>query len=137
MDDLKIKHTVNTPDINFNYKAGTLSISGRCFTQNILDFYAPARKWIEQYLSAPQDSTTINLKIEYMNSASTVIIANILKQIATISKTGKKVHVNWYYLEGEDDMMDMGKELEVLISIPFSHIASDRSDEDFVHPSPH
>ena len=122
MESLKIAATNNTPEINFDFNKATLLISGRCFTQNILEFYAPVKKWVEDYLAAPQESTTLDLKIEYMNSASTVIIANLLKRISQLKNAGKKIVVNWHYIDGEEDMMEVGKELEVLVSVPFNFI---------------
>jgi len=53
MESLKIAATNNTPEINFDFNKATLLISGRCFTQNILEFYAPVKKWVE-------DSARIN-----------------------------------------------------------------------------
>src|SRR4051812_32854409 len=93
MESLKIAATNNTPEINFDYDKGSLLISGRCFTQNILEFYAPVKKWVEDYLAAPKDATTLDLQIEYMNSASTVIIANLLKRVSQLKNAGKAIHV--------------------------------------------
>lgn len=122
MEPLKIAATNNTPAIDFDHDKGTLLISGRCFTQNILDFYAPVKKWVEDYLANPKESTTLDMQIEYMNSASTVIIANLLKRISQLKNAGHKINVNWHYIDGEDDMIEVGKELEVLVSVPFNFI---------------
>ena len=122
MESLKIAATNNTPEIDFDHEKGSMLISGRCFTQNILDFYAPIKKWVEDYLVQPKDATTLDLKIEYMNSASTVIIANLLKRISLLKDADHVIKVNWYYIDGEEDMIEVGKELEVLVSVPFNFV---------------
>ena len=122
MESLKIAATNNTPAIDFDHERGTMLIAGRCFTQNILDFYAPVKKWVEDYLLQPKDFTTLDLQIEYMNSASTVIIANLLKRISQLKDADHVIKVNWYYIDGEEDMIEVGKELEVLVSVPFNFV---------------
>lgn len=121
MQPLFIAATEMTPEINFDREKGYLGISGRGFTQKILSFYEPVTKWVDEYVKQPQDSTTLDLRLEYINSASTMVIAKILKKINGLKSSGKEVIINWHYHE-EEDMKEIGQEMELLLNLSFNYI---------------
>ena len=123
MKPLLIEATAQTPRIEFDAELGVLKISGRAFPQKILDFYAPVIKWVEEYINVAKQETIWDLKMEYINSASTMIVANLLKKLSAITGSGKKLTINWRHsLDDEDDMLEIGKEMEVLLNFPFNFI---------------
>jgi len=124
MKALNIEPTAQTPKVEFDAEKGLLKISGRAFPQKILDFYSPVIKWVEDYIQVAQPETTWDLKMEYINSASTMIVANLLKKLSTLTASGKKLTINWHHSqEDEDDMLEIGKEMEVLLNYPFNFIS--------------
>jgi hypothetical protein len=123
MQPLFISATEMTPEIDFDRDKGYLGISGRGFTQKILTFYEPVLKWVDDYVKQPQDRTTVDLRLEYINSASTMVVANILKKINSLKSTGKEVIINWHYHE-EEDMKEIGLEMELLLNLTFNYIVN-------------
>src|SRR5438067_13319531 len=102
MKNLIIEAKEQTPKIDFNAETGVLQMTGRAYTQKIIDFYTPVIKWVDDYVMEPQEKTVIELKMEYINSASTMIVANLLKKLSGLQKTGKQFIVNWYHQEEEE-----------------------------------
>lgn len=124
MKALLIEATAQTPRVEFDAEKGLLKISGRAFPQKILDFYAPVIKWVDDYIKEAKEETVWDLKMEYINSASTMIVANLLKKLSGLNESGKKLTINWHHsLEDEDDMLEIGKEMEVLLNYPFNFIS--------------
>ena len=123
MKPLFIEATAQTPQVEFDAEKGLLKISGRAFPQKIIDFYAPVIKWVDEYIKEAKDETIWDLKMEYINSASTMIVANLLKKLSALTASGKKLTINWRHsLEDEDDMLEIGKEMEILLNYPFNFI---------------
>jgi len=45
-----------------------------------------------------------------------------IKKIATISHLNKKIVINWYYEEGDEDILEQGEHISSVVSIPFNFI---------------
>ena len=61
----------------------------------------------------------MNVQLEYFNTSSSKCILDVFKKLEGIHKSNNEVIINWYYEEDDEDMLDMGKDYESLIRIPF------------------
>ena len=120
MEALIIEPTGSTPKIILDKDSGKFEISGKSFPEEGQVFYNPVFKWLENYAQNPNDETIFEFKMEYFNSSSSLLIHEILNLLHTILKQGKKLTVNWYHLEVDEDMLDAGEEYAELVKIPFS-----------------
>jgi len=111
-----------TPYVSLDADNGILEITGRSFPEDANRFYKPIMKWIDDYLIAPKPITQLNLKFSYLNTASSKKMLELIKNIAAISKTENEININWYYEEGEDDMLSAGNEFSSVLEIPFKFI---------------
>ena len=63
-----------------------------------------------------------HFNFNYFNSASAKCIIDICKILAKIKSEGTDISIKWYYLRGDNDMMETGREMEMIVNIPFDLI---------------
>ena len=120
MEDLFIKPSRRTPGVILT--KGKIEFRGRSVPTNPEKFYQPVIDWIKNYSTGTLEPTNIVLNFEYINTASTKWVFNMLKQLGANSGAEKKLNVTWYYEEGDDDMFDLGSILQSLIPSRFQLI---------------
>jgi hypothetical protein len=117
----KILSADGAPEIVFD-PVGIIIIRGRLINGNIRELSDDVEQWLDKYLTNPADVTYITLYLEYINKASSGIIYNWLKKIITLLPVSKKCIVNWYYEEGDEDILENGEYLSSELKIPFNFI---------------
>lgn len=123
MENLIIQNTTKTPQINFNYESGDLEISGVSVPEDSVGFYTPIIKWLKNYAAKPSAKTSLIFKLAYVNTSSLQTLYEILFILDKINKEGYKVLVEWYHLGEDDDMREIGEDLEEALSFQFSFFA--------------
>ena len=118
----RVKGTYDTPAIEFEPEKGLFKISGRSLPASSFDFYSPVMKQIAEYFESPQDLTKFEFKMEFISSSSTKIFQEIFSQLEDQHKKGVKVHTDWYYKFGDDDMKELGDDLRMDTSFPFEFV---------------
>lgn len=124
MDNLLIESTKKTPEIAFNGD-GRFRISGRSIPEDASKFYDDIFEWVNSYCQKPAESTTVDIELEYFNSGSSKALLHILRSLAEIDRKGLKLTINWYYEEGDDDIMERGEYYESILEIKFNFIETD------------
>lgn len=119
MDELRIIPTKYTPEILLS-PDGKLVIKGRSIHENVADFYAPVEKWISEYIRNPAELTSVEMNLEYFNSASAKIFIHLLQKITYVTLKNKKFVVNWYYEEGDEDILERGEYFSSVLDVPFN-----------------
>lgn len=123
MKTLHIAATDESPDIHFNPLLGFLEFSGKSLPEDIKTFYQPVEEAIKKYIDKPQARTIINMRFDYLNSASTRRILEILMPLEQLHRNGLNVEVNWYYKEMDEEMLEEGEEFARLIELPVNIIS--------------
>jgi len=121
MNNLLIESTKKTPEVSFTTE-GKLMISGRSIPEDASKFYDGLYEWIYYYCQQPKDLTIFDIQLEYFNSGSSKSILHILRALVDLIKKGKKVTVNWYYEEGDDDILERGEYYESILDTKFNFI---------------
>jgi hypothetical protein len=67
----------------------------------------------------------MDIELEYFNSGSSKALLHILRALTEIVKKGNKLTINWYYEEGDDDIMERGEYYESILEIKFNFIQTD------------
>jgi hypothetical protein len=124
MDNLLIESTKKTPDVAF-YTDGRIKISGRSIPEDASKFYDELFDWVYSYCQYPSESTTVDIELEYFNSGSSKALLHILRALAEVIKMGHKLTINWYYEEGDDDIMERGEYYESILEVKFNFIETD------------
>ena len=121
MEELRISPTKNTPEIILNPE-GMIRIRGRSIHENVTDFFAPVEEWVTAYIVNPAEVTCVDLNLEYCNSASAKVLIHMLQKISYVSLKNKKFIFNWYYEDGDDDILERGEYFAAILDVPFNFI---------------
>ena len=124
MDPLFIIGSNECPTIILDKDKATFEITGQSLPEEAISFYTPVIDWFEHYVKDPLPETVLLLKLDYCNSSSTKAIADVLEVLEEFCKKGGKVEVRWMYMEDDDDMLDVGKEFQEILKVPFTFIAT-------------
>jgi len=121
MKELKITPTKTSPEIILSPE-GSIRIKGRSIHENVNEFFAPVEKWVAEYLRIPADITCVDMILEYFNSASAKAFIHLLEQIKHVSLKNKKYVINWYYDDGDEDILERGEYFSSILDTPFNFI---------------
>ena len=118
---LKVNQTDKTPLLCYDPKNRLFTMSGVSVPENARVFYEPIMKWVEGYVRSEhnKDGITINVHLDYFNIASSAILLKILKEF---EKIGDRVIINWFYDEEDDDMREIGDDLQWMVKVQFNVI---------------
>jgi hypothetical protein len=117
MKDLIIKETEKTPSVSLSIN-GNLKIEGRSIPEDAAKFFKPILDWTKEF-TAPE--IRIDIKLEYFNTSSSKFILEMLRLIEG-NPNNSNVLVNWFYEEGDLDVLESGQYFESIIGIPFKYI---------------
>jgi hypothetical protein len=120
MDNLIIKATPKSFDITCG--EGLIEIRGCSILNNPNVFFKPILNWIDNYLKDPPDETIINMKIDYVDSATIKILFEILRSFEIVIEKKKTILVNWYYDPLDPEMLELGEILGGRMKIHFNFI---------------
>lgn len=132
MESLFIKGTEFTPTISFDIDSHEFRIEGVSRPEDVMGFYLSIIEWLRQYeeeiinhASSKYQITSVKLilRMTYFNSASAKSILQILERFKSISNKDVEVIIDFYYDEGDDQMMEDGEDLSEAIELPFNYIA--------------
>ena len=119
MEPLVIPASDDTPEIVLNSLLGKFEIIGRSLPEDVIEFYTPVYKWLDDYVADPLDDTLFRVKIIYFNSASQRALNEIFTILSRIVVKGKEITVEWFFHEDDDEMKEAGEEYADLSNIPF------------------
>jgi len=103
MNSLVIQKTDSTPEISF-LKKGELKVTGRSLPEDVHKFYDPLIDWVK---TLEGDKVKVDLKLEYLNTASTKKVLNLLVALDDNEKINE-IDVNWFYEFDDLEMEDLG-----------------------------
>ena len=110
---LEIKATLKTPKVSVNFEEGKILLAGISIPEDPYAFYSPVNEKITEYLVSPQKTTSLEFKLEYFNTSSTLVIRNLIRDLSQHSNKTNLV-VKWYYEEYDEDMKEAGDEFRML-----------------------
>ena len=122
MDNLTIKRTQSTLEVNFNAASGVCKLSGSSYPENSIKFFKPLINWIKQYGEKGKKGITLEFRVTYINSSSTKCILDIIELLEGFHKKRGNMKINWYYQQDEDDLRETGEELTRQINLPVKFI---------------
>jgi hypothetical protein len=102
--------------------SGHIEIKGCSIINDPKVFFKPIQNWIVNYLKEPSDVNVINIKIDYIDSASTKYLFEILKSLEKLVENKKSVQINWYYDMNDPEILEVGEILAGRIKVPFEFV---------------
>lgn len=108
LTDLEIigeKGTFFIPHIRFEAASGKCLMEGESYLENTWQFYNRLLEWLKTY-AATNEPILFDFKLTYFNTSSSKGILEILQFLKEYEKRGGKISVNWYYPEGDEDILE-------------------------------
>jgi hypothetical protein len=121
MNELRIPATKTTPEVIMSTD-GIIKIKGRSIHENTIDFYKPVVDWVNEYIKLPADVTCIDINLEYFNSASAKVLISLCQRLSHVQLKYRKFIINWYYEEGDEDILERGEYFSSVLNLPFNFI---------------
>ena len=82
-----------------------------------MEFYEPFIKAISLLRSAETSEVEANFKLIYFNTSSARCMYLIMKELKAIENMGKKVTINWFAEEDDEDMVETGLDFQDIVDI--------------------
>jgi hypothetical protein len=106
--EFKIPSTKRSPSIAL-YPNGFIEIRGRSMIEDLSEFSKKVEDWIDKYICEPEDLTCVDFHLEYLNTNNIRFYISLLKKIENVILKNKKLLINWYYEEGDEDIFEKGE----------------------------
>ena len=113
--------TKNTPEIVLD-PSGKIQIKGRSISGEVKALPAEVEIWLDSYLQNPGDLTLIEIYLDYIGGFNSGYYMEIVRKIKAVLQQNRKLAVNWYYEEDDEDMLEAGEDYESIIRVPFKMI---------------
>jgi hypothetical protein len=122
-DQQKISASKSTPEVILD-PDGTIKFTGRLIPENAEDFFHPIVEWIDEYFVSPAEVTSIEICLEYINSAGTRYLLEIIRNITHVhlGKNTRKFIINWCYTDEDEDILEKGKIFSSELDVPVNFI---------------
>jgi hypothetical protein len=122
MEDIYLKKTFNSPEVEFVASSGELNIEGRSIPEDPGEFFERLIDWLNDYFLDPKEETVMNIKLEYINSGSSKYMLELLRILKENHIKGRNVLVKWFFEEGDESIEELGQHYEQTMQIPFEII---------------
>lgn len=119
MESLYIEATETTPMVRFDVETGLFSMEGKAINNDAEEFFRPVLDWLDAYITHPNKSTEVVMKLDYFNISSSKRILFVFYKLNELVNTGHQVNVKWFYHEDEDDMYEVGQDFAFMVKVPF------------------
>jgi len=124
MELVSLESTKKTPNVLLD-PSGRIRIGGRSIPEDASKFYDNILNWVLDYCHTPSDSTVVDIELEYFNSGSAKFVMQILRELSELLAEGKDLKVNWYYEEGDDDILERGEYYSSILDLEINFIETD------------
>ncbi len=131
MEPLNISATEDTPEIIFDIENKIFTISKISLPEDATEFYEPVLNWLKEYTKNPLPKTVFDFNLEYLNTASSKQIFEIIYLINQLHKEkGKDVTIRWHYDKLDEDMEALGMRFQSLVSVNFEFVEYENEDSE-------
>jgi len=129
MDTLRIEATEDTPEIIFDPGNNIFKISNVSLPENAIEFYAPVLNWLKKYRDRALPHTVFDFNIEYLNTASSKQIFELIFLIDKINEKSNVI-IRWHYDKIDEDMHALGIRFTHLVKVKFELVEYEKTDFD-------
>ena len=124
MEALLIEAREDSPGIKLDKENNLFVIFGNSYADDPVPYYLPIFDWLDEYKHNPNKITKFEFKLNYINTASSKQIANILTKLEE-AREKTSIMIKWHYHKDDEDMYDEGLALKNNVKIDFEFIETD------------
>ncbi|MCK5536191.1 MAG: DUF1987 domain-containing protein [Bacteroidales bacterium] len=107
------------PEISLNPQNGVMKISGISMPENTVRVYFSVLDWLNEYKKNPAPKTRLEFDLEYINTASSKMIHEILRIVDGITIKGCDAEIIWNYHDEDSDILEIGEEYRDFVKTNF------------------
>jgi len=119
MFDFTIPEGKNTPHIQFYAKDHCLELVGKSYPENARKFYDEIMLHFKAHLFG--SNFKIKIDLDYISSSSVISVLELIKKLKNQAGSTHFV-VDFYYDEGDDDMLAIGENYKKISGLEFNFI---------------
>lgn len=128
MESLIIEATEDTPLVYFSPEESKFLIEKSSLPENAVEYYSPIIDWLKQYSQSPNPITVFDFSLDYLNTASSKQIFEVIMMINKIAGASD-VTLRWHYDSIDEDMLGLGKRFSHLVKVKFEFIEYENEDD--------
>ena len=106
MEKWTIDATDRSPLVLLDREASVLKIEGRSYPEEGMDFFDPIILRFKTLQKSESPISTIHIRLEYYNSATSKALAELFQGLVSAKRTGVDAVVIWEYEEEDDGIQD-------------------------------
>ena len=111
MENISIKSTDRSPEIDFNFDTNTFVVRGESYPEDVTEFYGGVLKALESHLSGLEGATvSFSFELIYFNSSSAKILMSLFDLLEETAEAGNTVNIVWVHEADDDNMEELGEE---------------------------
>ena len=127
---ISMEGTEISPQLYANPEKKIIELSGRVllYADEIMMLSNNLFTWLEEYVNTYHE-LTFKFKLDYINTFFTkhlLFIFRILESHQAYKNC--KIAIHWYYHSDDDDLKQLGRELEELTCLSFSHFPNQKPE---------
>ena len=115
-----ISKTNESPGFVIDWGTGIIEITGKSTLENPVQFFKKILANLTDYFENPRPFTTINFRLDYVNTASSKWVFYILKNIESKHQKKTWVEINWFYESDDESIQEAGEVYKTLVKAPFN-----------------
>lgn len=125
MDMLNIPATERSPEVQFDFAAGLLSLRGESYPEDASAVFGPIFTALDTFLaSANGRSIRFDFELIYFNSSSAKALMNMFQMLDNAARDGVAIEVNWFFAPDDETMKEFGEDFsEDLEHVTFNLVA--------------
>ena len=122
MEDLIIKKSVNTPEVNFQFDSGTFRVSGVLDPVDPGAFFEPLIFKLEGFAHENINESSLEVSLDYIRISSIPGLLKLLDKFYDLTRHGQKVKVSWISRVEDEAIRETGEELSRKCLLDFEFV---------------
>ena len=120
MENITIEPTKKSLEVECS--PGYFKLSGNSILSDPRKFFKPIVEWVESYLKDPEKLTTVDLKLEYVDTASVQSVFDLMRMFKALQEKDKELVVNFYFEFDDPELLELGEIMEGRLGIKFNFL---------------
>lgn len=111
MDNLKIAATERSPEVDFDFAAGALSLKGESYPEDASSVFGPIFSSLDGFLAGAEGrEIRFDFELIYFNSSSAKALMNMFQMMENAAERGVRIIVNWTFAPDDETMKEFGED---------------------------
>ena len=125
MENLKIAASERSPEVDFDFERGVLSLRGESYPEDASAVFGPIFGALESFLATVGDrEIRVDFDLTYFNSSSAKALMNMFQRLDHAAAAGARIKITWFFAPDDDTMKEFGEDFsEDLEHVAFNLVA--------------